>query len=197
MIKAVIFDIGGVIVTDILGHMAKDLAEKHSMDFELLNKEIHAEWPDYKLDIIKVDDFWRNFVERTGIDENVDDLKRIALEHINLIPGTVDVIKRLHEKYKLGIVSNCSHEWAAQDKKVFGFGVFDEVILSQEVKLVKPGKEIFDVALARLGLKAEECIFVDNKQNNVDAAKEYGFNIIKFENAEQLKSELKNLEVEI
>ena len=197
MIKAIVFDIGGVIVTDALRRMAKDLSEKHNLSFELLDREIHREWTKYKLDEITVDKFWGNFIERTGIPESVEELKKIALAEIKIIPGTIGVIKKLKKNYRLAIVSNCTHEWAARDKELFDFGLFEVVVFSQETGLCKPHKEIFMHCLEKMGLKADECVFVDNKGNNVDAAKEYGFQAVQFEDAFHLEQELKNLGVEL
>ncbi len=197
MIKAIVFDIGGVIVTNVLRDMAKDLSGKHNLSVDLLNREIHREWTKYKLDEIKGDDFWKNFVERVGVSESAEELKEIARDKIKLVPGTVDLIKRLKENYRLAIVSNCTHEWAARDRELVDFGMFEQVVFSQETGLYKPHKEIFMHCLEKMGLEAEECVFVDDQDNNIDAAKEYGFQTIKFEDAFHLEQELKHLGVKL
>jgi epoxide hydrolase-like predicted phosphatase len=196
MIKAVISDVGGVIVTTILRHMAADLADKHSMDEDVVNKAIHRRWVDYKLDKITGDEFWQGFVEETGMDENIEDLKKMSLTYNKIIPGTFEVYKSLKGKYKLAIISNNATEWVEDIKNALPLDdVFDVLVFSNEVKMMKPGKEIFQVCLDKLGLKAEECVFVDDQENNIIAAEELGFNAIKFTDAEQLKEELNKMGV--
>jgi HAD superfamily hydrolase (TIGR01509 family) len=60
-----------------------------------------------------------------------------------------------------------------------------------EVHLSKPGKDIFLLALKNCGLKAEECIFIDDKEKNVAAAKALGFNAVLFRDNKQLFADLK------
>ena len=74
---------------------------------------------------------------------------------------------------------------------------FDVVVLSYQVGLAKPQKEIFEHALKELRLKAGECVFIDDKIENIAAAKSLGFKAIHFKDAEQLASELKGLGVSI
>ncbi|MBN2112369.1 HAD family phosphatase [Candidatus Woesearchaeota archaeon] len=196
MIKAVITDVGGVMMTTILRHMAADLAEKHSLDKNFVNKAIHRRWTDYKLDKITGDEFWQGFVEETGIDENVEELKKESLSYNRIIPGAFDVYKSLKGKYKLAVLSNNAEEWVEEIKKLLPIDdVFDVVLFSNEVKMKKPDAEFFMLCAKKLGFKPEECVFVDDQENNITAAEELGFKTIKFTDAEQLKSELKNMGV--
>ena len=55
------------------------------------------------------------------------------------------------------------------------FDIFDTVIISEQVKFTKKGIEIFEVTAQRLNVNPKECIFIDNKQKNVDTAKKAGF----------------------
>lgn len=73
--------------------------------------------------------------------------------------------------------------------------IFDPCILSCEVGLQKPGKEIFKLALERANLKPEECVFIDNKEENLIDPKELGFYVILFENNKKTLEELNKLGV--
>lgn len=198
MIKAIIFDVGGVIVGRILRNMARDLSEKYSKDFSFFNKAIHKGWNDYKLSKITADEFWRIFIEGAKIDENIEDLKKMSLGYIDEIRGTVEVINSLKKRYRLAILSNNADEWVEKERKMVDFDrLFDVVLFSNEVKLAKPHKEFFMLCAEKLGLKPEECLFVDDQNNNLGAAKNFGFKTLKFENAEQLKKDLRNIGVKI
>lgn len=73
----------------------------------------------------------------------------------------IDVIAKLQGKYKLAIISNGQSE--SQRKKIRQVNIeqyFDEIIVSGEVGVNKPNREIFDIMSARLGVKNEECIYI-------------------------------------
>ena len=59
--------------------------------------------------------------------------------------------------------------------------------------MMKPEPEIYMHLLERFGLRAQECVFVDDLQANVDAAKSVGLHSIRFQNATQCQLELDQL----
>ena len=198
MIKAVIFDIGGVISTTILRRMAQDLAKKHNLDEETLAKQIHTGWTDYKTGKINAAEFWQEFLHESKISENIDELEKDSISYIKEIQGVADIAKSLKQKYRTAVLSNTVESWMQKFREMFDTeSMFDLIISSHEIAMCKPNKNFFDYCLEKLGLNAEDCIFIDDQNNNIDAAKNFGFKTIKFENAEQLKSELKNLGVEL
>ena len=196
MIKAAIFDVGGVLTTTILNYMAEDLAKKHKMDEGLVFRTLHSKWNLYKVAEIGADEFWQAFIDEAKVDETADNLKKMSLGYIKAKKEAFNVAKSLQGKYKLAIISNNADEWVVKERKIVDFSIFDVVIFSNEVHLAKPHKEIFMLCLKKLGLKAEECVFIDDQSNNIAAAEELGFNTIQFENAAQLKKSLKGIGVE-
>ena len=58
--------------------------------------------------------------------------------------------------------------------------LFDDVVISAEVGCRKPDPEIFQLALTRLGVRAEETLFIDDFAHNVAAARELGFRTHRF-----------------
>jgi 2-haloacid dehalogenase len=63
----------------------------------------------------------------------------------------------------------------------------DGYLLSGMARVAKPDEEIFRIFLARFGRNAEDCVFIDDTQANVDAARRLGFNAILFTSARQLR----------
>jgi putative hydrolase of the HAD superfamily len=84
------------------------------------------------------------------------------MRYVSLDEEAINVLQKLHEKYKLGLVSNFAipeYGWKLLDK----FGLkpfFDAVIISGEVNRRKPSPEIFEKALEALGVKASGAVFV-------------------------------------
>ncbi len=72
----------------------------------------------------------------------------------------------------------------------------DGGILSWKDKVIKPGEEIYRLFLKRFGLKAEECVFLDDTQANIDTAIRLGWSGIRFQSREQAIEELKKLGVD-
>ena len=59
--------------------------------------------------------------------------------------------------------------------------IFDLIIISEDVKCTKKTTEIFEITAQRANAKAGECIFIDNKQKNVDSAIKAGFEGVYFD----------------
>lgn len=68
---------------------------------------------------------------------------------------------------------------------------FDDFVLSYQVGALKPEDEIYQEAIARAGCKAEECFFTDDIAINVDAARKNGMDAVQFLSAEQLERDLR------
>ena len=108
------------------------------------------------------------------------------------IEGTVELLRTLKEKgYAVYGLSNWSAETFPIARDEFGFlNLFDGIILSGEVKLIKPEPAIFELCLQMTGKPANECLFIDDSQANIVAARNMGFDTIHFMSPEHLKSEL-------
>jgi 2-haloacid dehalogenase len=72
------------------------------------------------------------------------------------------------------------------------FEVFDDIVISGEVGLVKPDKAIFELLLERIGRPAGECLLIDDHDRNILAARELGFQTIQFQSPQQLEAELRS-----
>jgi 2-haloacid dehalogenase len=72
------------------------------------------------------------------------------------------------------------------------FDWFDDVLVSGEVKLVKPDPRIYTVFLERIGRSPAECLFVDDSQENIRVSSEMGFSTIRFRSPQQLRDELRS-----
>jgi predicted thioesterase len=70
---------------------------------------------------------------------------------------------------------------------------FDHLFLSQEMHMAKPNDDIFLAVLEQLGAKAEECLFIDDAQANVDAAQALGYNVYKAPVKYDFRNEILNI----
>jgi glucose-1-phosphatase len=97
----------------------------------------------------------------------------------------------------LAILSNTVEAHALYLTKMGIYEGFDKIIFSHRVNLHKPDPKIFKHTLNELQVKPEEAFFVDDLQENVDAANALGMHGILFTNAKDLEKELKELGVKI
>lgn len=108
------------------------------------------------------------------------------------IQGTVEIFSELKKRgYKIYALSNWSADTFKRVRNDFEFfDWFDYRVISGEIKMVKPNRDIFNYLLDKANARAEDCIYIDDAPVNVMAAAEYGFDAIHFTSPEQLRTEL-------
>ena len=110
------------------------------------------------------------------------------------IAGSVEILQAMkNANIPLYAITNFSHEkWpVAQDAFPF-LKLFDGVTVSGEVKMLKPDPEIYRHFLTSFSLNAGDLLFIDDREENIEAARVEGFHGIVFENAEKLRHSLKS-----
>ena len=117
--------------------------------------------------------------------------------HRNINEEIFELAYKLKKNYIISIISNMPDLHAKRNKEMGLFKEFFKPMLSCDVKLMKPQEEIFELALNRLKLKPEECIFIDDREEHLDIPKRMGFKIIHFENNNQIIEELKRFNIKI
>lgn len=84
--------------------------------------------------------------------------------------------------YHLACVSNGTKEWTLRVMDDFGIrDLFDEIVLSGDLGMIKPYPEIYRYALDKVGVKPAEALFIDDRKDNVDGADACGIRGLVFE----------------
>ncbi|MBR5717376.1 MAG: HAD family phosphatase [Bacteroidales bacterium] len=195
MIKALIFDFGKVLVDYDFSHIIDPLFDNEadrkefntfftSLDFiNELDREVtpfidiirrkQKEYPKYTMQLQTFYDRYVDFV--TGE-----------------VPGMKGLLKDLKAQgFKLYGLTNWSSKVHQVMKYYDIFDLLDGQVISSDEHLIKPEPEIYERLLEKYGLKAEECVFTDDKAINVVAAEKVGIRGIVFQDAAQYASELK------
>ena len=201
MIKAIIFDIGNVIykfdnkkfIEKISEHSKKSSDELYDLIYktELVKK--------YESGKITSQEFYTTAKKICAIEISEEKFREAYTNIFTPITKTFDLIKKLKndKNYKLALLSNTS-EWDYEIAiEPFIKDLFEKAILSYKVKSIKPEKEIYIQALSELNFKAEECIFIDDLEKNLEPAKRLGLSTILYKNHENLIKELKFLNIEV
>lgn len=112
----------------------------------------------------------------------------------NEMPGMRELLIQLKsEGYKLYGLSNwCSKVYITMEQFEI-FKLLDGRIISSEEKLIKPNPEIYKCLFERFQLIPEECVFTDDKTENIEGAKKMGMKGIVFHDAKQYEQELRAL----
>jgi 2-haloacid dehalogenase len=193
-IKAVVFDLGGVLIDWDPRYLYRKLLADEAAVEEFLATVCTPEW-NAELDR------GRPFAE--GVAELVErhpaHAAAITAYHERwpemlggAVPGSVEVLADLRAAgVPLYALTNGSAETFAITRGRFEFlEWFDGVVVSGEERLIKPDPAIFQLLLDRFGLAPEAALFVDDSEANVAAARELGLDAVAFSGPDQLRREL-------
>ncbi len=202
MIRAIIFDLGGVLMTDVpLKQIAEELSEKSPLS----EQEIHAHlyptehWNLLTLGKITEDEYWDDFLKASKMSEKLEvrseklkkELEKKVRSSLYPLKHSASIINLLKENYKLAILSNHAKEWSEYMRQKFDlFRSFGPIIFSCDVGLRKPDPRIYEVTLQKLKCNAGQCAFIDDKKRNTDAAEKLGMKGIVFEEYSKLLEDL-------
>lgn len=198
MINTIIFDIGMVLVDFCWQDMLKNLGFEGETFEKIADATMRNPlWQDFDRGTWSTKELIRRFVAnapeyKTEIETVFQNMDKI----VTLYDYSMDWIRQLKsDGYKVYILSNIPelvHLDNLDDKLRFLKEV-DGAVLSYQERLLKPERRIYEVLCERYGIVPEQAVFFDDKQENVDAAREFGLNAICFKGYEQGIEELNKL----
>ena len=195
-IKAVFFDLGGVIVRTEFQAPRQQLADRLGMDYDDLNKIVFDSDSGIKATLgeISSEDHWASVIQR---------LKRPASELATIrdefFAGDIvdqvllDYIRFLRSKYKTGLISNARSDLRDFIIREKFDDAFDNMIISSEVGAAKPEPKIFQIALEQFGVSPKEAVFVDDFHINIEGCEKVGMRGILFKDPESTLRQLRKL----
>jgi putative hydrolase of the HAD superfamily len=196
--KVVVFDYGEVISVTPTESDRAALAELAGGDKQVF-------WPAYwrhrdALDqgTMSIREYWRGIERELGEHWGDATLHRLWLADfrswLTLDHDTLDVLVDLQAGgTRLALLSNAGRDFGSYFRHGMLGELFEEVFVSGELGIVKPGPEIFEHVMAELGVTADQMIFIDNKQENVRGAESLGIAGHVFTTAHDLRAYLQGL----
>ena len=129
------------------------------------------------------------------LQKHLEDLIAGWCEPIETIEGMNEVVFDLKKRgYGIYLLSNASVMQREYWSNVECSSVFDGVVVSAFEHVMKPEEKIYRILLERYGLKAEECVFIDDRKANIEAAQKLGMKGIVFDgSAEKLKAAIEEI----
>lgn len=131
-------------------------------------------------------EFWRPILDAAGLPEASWEAENKRIKEDGVVFFEVlAVVDRLRRRgYRVGVISNHLCDWFDHAWATFGLRFLwtdpNLVVVSSRAGCAKPSAAIYEHFLAKSGLKAEECVFVDDKEENVVAAEQKGFRGVRF-----------------
>jgi putative hydrolase of the HAD superfamily len=110
---------------------------------------------------------------------------------------TINILREVKQKgYKTFVLSNFHYSAYKKVLNMYSFfDYFDGGIISSEVKLIKPGYDIYNLLSCNNSILPNESLFIDDMSENINSAKALGFNTIQFISTEDLKEKMKGLNI--
>ncbi len=193
-IKAVIFDFGGVLLrTEDPGGRRRWEKRLGLQTGELDRLVFGSDTTDRSMvGLATQDDVWQGVAARLDLDdETLQELRRDFWSGDRLDVELVQFVKGLRRRCKTAILSNAWPGARRAFVQRFGLGdAVDEIIVSSEECIAKPDARIYRIAAQRLGVAPQEALFVDDMEENVEAARAIGMRGIQFSNTRQAIAEI-------
>lgn len=158
----------------------------------------YAQRFDYDRGVADGGEYWRRVARVLGLgllESDIPDLVRLDLESwFNMRPAMMDFLGGIQGRVgRLVLLSNIHFDGARyirEDEGRAWSSKFDELVLSCDHRLLKPEREIYELALRIAGASAEDSLFVDDNPANVEAALELGMSSFRFVDDEDFLARL-------
>lgn len=147
---------------------------------------------------VSIENFAKILTEKLRVPEKFADLLKKFQAHTEpeIDPMMLDLVDKLRSlDYKVGLLSNNRKEAAVHMRAIGLDKHFDTLIVSAEVGMQKPSRQIFELFAKNLGVSPHELIFIDDSPQSLLPSKEIGFHPILFKDYDSLIENLKALGV--
>ena len=196
-VKNVVFDVGNVLVKWSPGEIVRRTFGE-SVDMEQFIESIfqHELWMALNKGELSEESAKQEYLRVLDVSESqIDTLFHQIKDTQELIEGTSVLLIRLYNAgYPLYALTDNVNEIVKYLRSRYDFWkYFEGVVVSAEVKCMKPNPEIFNHLLTDHDIRADETVFIDDHLPNVQGARNLGFSAIHFSGAEYCESELKGL----
>ncbi len=192
MTRAVVFDFGNVICRFDNRIILKRIAENTGKSLQEVDEIFYRASDvilEYERGEVSSDDFFERIRALAGLRMSKEVFVRAYTDKFNPIPETTRVIQSLRGKYKLGLLSNTS-QWDFEHgiKTTDVFPLFDAVTLSFQIHALKPAPEIYQDILDKLNVSPHECVYVDDIEPYVLAARRLDMHAVQYRNGRLAES---------
>ena len=195
-IKAIIFDMEGVLMKTRDKDLSTSWAKALNASYNAVHDVFYGEMNDKSdLGIISQAEFDRYLITSLGLSlDKVPLVRKVIDEECFIDQVLVKEIIELRKQYKVGLLSNYSKMMRDKIEQEWDIKhLFDDIIISYEVGLIKPDPAIFKLALSRLDVSASEAVLIDDRIKNIEGARQVGLHAIHYHSSDQALMDLHKL----
>lgn len=186
MKNVILFDVGGVLLQWKDEWLFDEISHELDIPFEEIKDKFNANISELFIGKISEEQFWNKISD--GVKINHEIISQTFLKRSILDTKVLNLARSIKKQgFDIGILSNITPETRRILPKQW-IDEFDHVFFSDQIKLAKPDPKIFSYVKEKLS--EHQIVFIDDKQENVDAAKRYGIKSILFEEYQSLREEL-------
>jgi putative hydrolase of the HAD superfamily len=195
-IRAVFFDFGGVIMRTEYQAPRQQLAERFNMDDDEIDRVVFGSESARRAALGEITEqaHWMEVLKRFKQPASEMQAFQDAFFGGDVIDrGLLGIIRSLRGRVHTGLISNAwsgLRDYLAREKMI---DLFDTLVISAEVGKLKPEAGIFTLALERAGVRAEESIFLDDFEANIEGCERVGMTGILFKDPQQALAQLNHL----
>ncbi len=195
-IRAIFFDFGGVIMRTEYQSPRQKLAERFNMDYDEIDKAVFGSDSARRASLgeITEEKHWAEIAKRFKQPASEMQAFRDMFFGGDVIDRSlVETIRSLRGNFHTGLISNAWSGLREFITKENVIDVFETVVISAEVGVVKPSAGIYELALKQANVKAEEAVFVDDMPVNIEACEKVGMKGILFNDPQESLKRLNQL----
>jgi putative hydrolase of the HAD superfamily len=196
-IRAVFFDIGGVLENNPRTAWQAKWAERLGLQLSRFSGELAPIWSDGSIGAITLEDVEHRAAAALGLDApGVAELMEDAwAEYLGTLNEPLaGYFEGLRPRYMTGMITNSFVGAREREREAYDLeSMSDVIVYSHETGCTKPDPRIYGFACQRLCVTPPNAVFLDDVQANVDGARALGMHAIKFENNDQAIAELEAL----
>src|SRR3989338_2308784 len=196
MIKLIIFDIGGILQEEPTNTaMYKNIAAYLGISEEEYHEARKPHWHLATTGEISLKQLYEKVLKKQNKNLKAEDVVKRHLEEYAKIeevrnPEIIRIIEDLKINYEVVALTNTEQEMGEYNREHGLFQFFEKAFLSTELHMKKPDAHIFQKVLEECNVSADEALFIDDKEENTEGARELGIPCILYENPKQLKKML-------
>lgn len=194
-IRVIAFDCGGVLLSNAWSDKEyKGFSKHYDLDHEKATEIFYKYWDDIELGKASSDKFFEALKKEFNICADIDEMKEVYRGIIRENEHVMRIARALSQKYDMYTLNNEGEDWMDDRIQYFSLkNIFKGFITSAYVGARKPDEKIYQIFLSKVEVEPEECVFIDDKEENLIPAHALGMKTVLFESPAKLIIDLRNM----
>lgn len=196
MIKAILFDMGGVFLEGTVNTFVNGSYSILGIDKTFVAEQEVTYDEEFNRGNVSIEDCFRGFFNVPIDERQMKEIIELWKFTWKPTENMINLLKNLKKNYRIGVLSNSDPVNSKVNYDNGIYDMFDFLVLSHEEHTVKPEKRIYDIAVERADAPPSECIFIDDQEECLKPARDMGMKTILFRGYDGLLREFDRIGIE-